>query len=480
MADATTAPDALYPLGILPDGATLPTIDDDALNSFARGPLDPSAGAAQFQKKIEEKAANLGVVRGVNMEDLSSAGWAVMYGPSVTANIKEKLEPLLELRSREAGARYRVIEGDDSCQKGDDATAWLKRKRSWATKGVANARVNPENGIPFYILIVAKPTEIPFEFQFGLDLNWGVGRLWFDDEDDFGRYAESVVAYESAKSLPNTREFVVFAPQNGKDEAMNLLCQSLANPMVAPDNPFGAAEKFRTRGFIGDTARVGTLDAILRGKAEGGSPAMLFTGSHGMCFLSGDERQAAGQGAIVCEDWRGVDSPPESAYYTGKDAKNANVFGMVHFLFNCYGCGWPRKDTYTQMVENHPVISPEPMLAALPQALLGHKNGGALAVIGHVDRAWSTSYCSDLGPQTDGFRDVMEGIMAGSRMGSATDTWNDRWSQLSAALLELTPKFTQGLVDRHTMKQAWIARDDARNYIVFGDPAVRLRPELLK
>ena len=50
-------------------------------------------------------------------------------------------------------------------------------------------------------MIVAPPDEIPFEFQFGLDLNWAVGRLWFDDEAEFGRYAESVVAYETGKSI---------------------------------------------------------------------------------------------------------------------------------------------------------------------------------------------------------------------------------------------------------------------------------------
>jgi len=251
--------------------------------------------------------------------------------------------------------------------------------------------------------------------------------------------------------------------------------------MVASERPFGYRQKFRPQAFLGDKAKRETLEAILRGAAPGGRPAMLFTGSHGMRFLSGDRRQQAAQGAIVCDDWTGVDSPPESAYCTGDNVKDANVFGMVHFLFNCYGCGWPRNDTYTQLLQNHPVISPEPMLARLPQALLAHKNGGALAVIGHVDRAWSSSYEGGaLGPQTDGFRDVMESVMSGSRIGSATDHWNERWSQLTAALFDLTAKYKQQLVDRHTMEQAWIARDDARNYVVFGDPAVRLRPDLLK
>ena len=41
---------------------------------------------------------------------------------------------------------------------------------------------------------------------------------------------------------------------------------------------------------------------------------MVFTGSHGMCFFSGDDRQDREQGAIVCGDWPGVDPPKRSQY----------------------------------------------------------------------------------------------------------------------------------------------------------------------
>jgi hypothetical protein len=37
--------------------------------------------------------------------------------------------------------------------------------------------------VPFYLLLVASPEEIPFEFQYLLDIYGDVGQLRFDDPD---------------------------------------------------------------------------------------------------------------------------------------------------------------------------------------------------------------------------------------------------------------------------------------------------------
>jgi hypothetical protein len=153
----------------------------------------------------------------------------------------------------------------------------------------------------------------------------------------------------------------------------------------------------------------------------------------------------------------------------------------VYFMFNCYGCGWPKHDTYTRLLEHHPIISETDMLAKLPQALLSHRNGSALAVLGHVDRSWSCSYSSNLGSQIGGFREILNSIMSGDRIGYATDDWNFRWAQLSANLTDnVVPNFKRKVISAKDLQEAWIARDDARNYIVFGDPAVQLRTDVLQ
>jgi hypothetical protein len=118
------------------------------------------------------------------------------------------------------------------------------------------------------------------------------------------------------------------------------------------------------------------------------------------------------------------------------------------------------------------------MMARLPQALLAHPDGGALAVLAHVDRAWAYSFRTGDKAQTQGFRDVIGRLMRGERMGQATDQFNIRWAALSSDLSDVLDKIRLGLnVDPKRLANQWIARDDARNYVLFGDPAARLRVE---
>jgi hypothetical protein len=64
--------------------------------------------------------------------------------------------------------------------------------------------------------------------------------------------------------------------------------------------------------------------------------------------------------------------------------------GMLAFFFACYGAGTPRQDDFAHLATGAPVeIAPHGFLARLPQQLLKR---GALAVVGHVERAWGCSF----------------------------------------------------------------------------------------
>jgi hypothetical protein len=71
---------------------------------------------------------------------------------------------------------------------------------------------------------------------------------------------------------------------------------------------------------------------------------------------------------------------------------------------------------------------------------------------------------------------VLERILFGDRIGHATDQFNIRWAALSTELGEVLQRAARGIpVPNAVLENLWTAHDDARNYIVFGDPAIRLR-----
>jgi hypothetical protein len=463
------------PFGIFADtGLPLDPIDAGIVRTLCQDTHEP-VDQDILQAKADASEAHFGTVGDVDPNVLSEAGWGVLFGPSVDQRIKDALRPLLDHRKAQVGDEnlFKVFEGDSGFLPGDTAREWLKRRN------VRNDVVDPLLGIPFYLLIVAAPDEIPFEFQYALDVNWGAGRLWFTTADEFRQYADSVVQYETMQVLPTSRQTAIFATCHDFDAATQMFSSQVAQPLAdqsAPRGPIGRNQKFALQSFIGDTATKDSLRNIFSG-----SPALLFSGTHGIRFRPDDPHQETSQGAIICQDWPGFGSITPDHFFDASDVPaNAKVLGMIHVLFACYGGGYPQYDNFDRLNNAPKMIAPKPMIGRLPQALLAHPNGGALAVLGHVERAWAFSFHSDKGgPQTQGFRNVLGRILSGDRLGQATDQFNQRWAALSTDLADTLNQITTlGLkVPDRTLLNQWIARDDARNYIVIGDPAVRLRTE---
>jgi len=82
-------------------------------------------------------------------------------------------------------------------------------------------------------------------------------------------------------------------------------------------------------------------------------------------------------------------------------------------------------------------------------------------------------------PQVQEFRNVLERRLSGDRIGQATDIFNMRWSVLGADLQMLVEEHQVNEVPAPSLANRWVARDDARNYLILGDPAVRLRVEAM-
>jgi hypothetical protein len=202
-----------------------------------------------------------------------------------------------------------------------------------------------------------------------------------------------------------------------------------------------------------------------------------------MGFRLDDERQPRHQGALLCGDWPGPDEwrgrgrIPADFYFSADDVSaDAQLHGLIAFHFACFGAGTPKFDDFGQGRGQGTQLAPQALVARLPQRLLSHPRGGALAVIGHVDRAWTYSFAwNELQSQTDTFRDTLLRIMRGQRVGWATEYFNERYAALATSLSTMLADIQVGRIpDDLRLSSLWTAHNDARSYVIFGDPAVRL------
>ncbi len=482
----------IYPNGI--DAETgeplLPPLPVDVVAELAKG--NPIAAEdlqeLKARKRLLSGEAHFGVMAGIDPNDLAQAGWGVIFAFEDEAELpalREALAPLLDLRRGQAGDRYRdeTVDPKFFYRPGESMNAWRSRN------GGAPGPVDPRR-LPYYLLIVGDPQRIPYHFQYQLDVAHAVGRIHFDTLDEYHSYARSVVASEDpARPLSLARRAAFFGVRNQIDYATQLSSRYLVDPLA--DALDGKLAGWQMQRWMEGDASKAQLARLLGGDS---TPAFLFSASHGMGFeTSGHPRQRAEQGALICSEWPGAGPVQRDMQLSAEDiGSDARLLGLVAFLFACFGAGTPQYDDFaisTQMQamqgRNQPAtgleqhdrvpIAPRSFVARLPQRLLGHPSGGALAVVGHVDRAWGSSFIWEGAQQVATFESAVTKLLQGSRLGFAVEDFNNRYAELSTELTTRIEaiKFRE-IVPPEELAGLWTANNDARSYVILGDPAVRL------
>ncbi len=473
------------------------------LSRLAKGIDNPIPDLDALQERdnnVRGDQQHFGVKYGIDPKSLAQTGWGVIFASNDpnAEKWREALKDLLTHRRAEAGDRYVEYSADAKAAPKDGAPKFGIRYRP----GMSASDFLSANGagpglcdpavVPYYLLIVGDPECIPFEFQYQLDVQYGVGRIAFRTAQEYENYARSVVLAESP-DFAAPKSLALFGP--AADSMTRLSSNFLLSPL---DSQFQLQPTdWDYRLYPADKSDRAQLSRLLGGAD---TPALLLTASHGIASGVADARRFDQNGALVCADWPGLvptASPTANSsmapmkrnyYFAGEDiSADARLLGLVAFHFACFGAGTPvQSDLFDKRTQSYPRCSDRPFVSRLPQNLLSHPKGGALAVAGHIDTATDFTFRWDgvaAGPsgmypsQVSGTYDsILRALMDGVPLGFAFEYFNNRYAEMSTLLsAALTRQRRRELISDAYIASYWRATYDARNFVVLGDPAVRLK-----
>jgi hypothetical protein len=471
----------------LPGGAAV-TFRANGIDGCTGGYLLPAQDPAQLVRRAAGRHGSdehrgmhdlawtsekvLAVGFGIDPLRLDSSGWGVIFAAGGSTAVRDALRPLLDARRAQSGRYFREYAGEQGYRPGMSSEQFL------VEHGSAPGQPADPECIPYYLLIVGDPATIPFQFQYELGLQYAVGRIVFDSIDGYASYARTVAQAEEGRLRRGTGT-AFFGPGSPDDEATLLSSEQLVQPLsrLVAGSKYGVGWTIET--CVGpDASRQRLANLVSAG------PALLFSASHGVGFPSNHAQQARHQGALLCGDWPGpvehVGPLPPEFYFSADDAERGDApGGLIAMLFACFGAGTPEWDDFPEAGHEAPLrLAPAPMVAPLVKAMLGHAGGGALAIVGHVDRAWgwSFSWPGTRTAQLAVFRDALLPLMAGHPVGHAMNVFRLKHGELAAMLVTQLAEIYYGkrISDPDQLAGMWTAYTDARNYLIMGDPAVRL------
>jgi hypothetical protein len=456
---------------------------DAATGAYAHPPIaigdvlgiasGPQPLAAQTQERehllelsfLNRQAAEVAFapIEGIDRNDLSEAGWGIVFAQDADPAVREALAPLLEHRRTQASTRserrYREFIGSDGVLPGESKQAFLSRH------GAGPGIVDPER-VPYYLLFVGSPEAIPFHFQYHFDVQHAVGRLWFDTPEEYANYAASVLAADRGERAP-ARRMAFFGARGPHDPlstaTSDILLSTLASHMG--ETSFG----WEVDQITGDATKA-SLAFLLSSPS---APAILVAAGHGLTLPEGHPLQRSEQGALICAGWSGPsdwETPvPRDYYFAGSDIEDEMTLApSIVLLFASFGAGTAAPSSHDAPVASY--------VARLPQRLLGQDGGGVLAVIAQVDRisvvdGADPRIVSDVGV----IASCLHRLLDGHPVGSAVDALNEHYAEIATTLdSELQDARFGKVPDEFVLAGLWSASSRWRSLVVLGDPAVSL------
>ncbi|MBZ4333433.1 hypothetical protein [Corallococcus sp. AS-1-12] len=368
----------------------------------------------------------------------------------------------------------------------EDFTRWVRV--------VLDDEAVPVEDRPRYLLFLGDFHQVPFELQQAAAHDAYVGRLAFRRDEDYAAYVDKVLRWEGAPSAQRQPRSLFFTVHDGT-AATRTGYQSLVAPAIASARQARELGRFPARdvlelGVPGEPGADGLLT-----EAAHQEPTLLFSMSHGLGspragWRSTDAKLAL-QGALCLGEGQHLEGAAL--------AQRPFLPGGIWFLFACFGAGTPSRSAFHHWLKQLqaggqfsgrlesltaalPRPGERPFVAALPQSALANPQG-PLAVIGHVDLAWTYGFQDRDHRQgkVSRFLEPLQQLARGRRVGLGL-SWLLRGGH--QANLELTTLYDQEEAARSAGKPSpvdplrrshlWMLRQDLGGYVLLGDPAARL------
>ncbi len=417
--------------------------------------------------------------------DLEKQRWGVIVPYGATGDrMLEAIDVLVQHRGTQQSDSPKIYRVDPDM---DVAAAFRWRKQVHLEESV------DERERPRYLLILGDLHEVSLELQHVLANGAFVGRLCCSSLAGFRSYAEKLVSREQ-EALQKSARALFYTVQ---DSTRAVLCgyQQLVKPCLERCEKLAASERLAISG----SAEVPYSDwgpEDLIEEAGDDNPAVMLSLSHGIGAprrgWSSVAHQHARQGALALGN---------SQLLTADDLRATPFLsGGVWFSMACFFAGTPSASAYypwlRQLAEcgeanahalQHALASlprsgERPFVAALPQALLANPKG-PLALIGHMDLAWTYSFTDTESKQSRASRvfSTLRALLEGSRVGVGLDalmrTYREVNDELTARYqLQANARAREQVIaeDPGQLAHLWMQRNDLRGFVLLGDPAARV------
>lgn len=420
--------------------------------------------------------------------ELARQRWGIVIpeGPE-GKRLAEIIAPLRAARKEQQGGNEPLVLTAPVGMSAEQAGEW------WAN--VYNSEdIRPVNR-PRYLLILGDANLVSWEAQQRFSSGAFVGRLAFPNDAGYEAYVHKILACERAERAGLKKVRATFHTVRDGTAATSTGHRGLMSPTLdaarqgVNDNEFPAAD-------IIDLGEAGNLspEDFLRA-AQVREPTLLFSISHGLGTtpeMSDVDRRRI-QGAMSFGQGKKI---------LAEDVANRPFLpGGAWFFFACFSAGTPSTSAYRHWLQAlkeggmnvrqsdidgvlAALAQQSSFTAALPQAVLANPDG-PLAVMGHVDLAWTFSFQDGSKKfRPSRFHNIFRGIVDHSRIGCSffdlQRVFNDANSDITD-MLDTEERFrrrneTPPDAKTRPLKKAglWMLRQDLTAYVLLGDPAARV------